>query len=406
MFRVEIRISDLSNVRSKRNDKQCIVHSIQTNMVQKSNNEVEVSLNKPVYLYYMATRSEPCSPSDTLDSGTGSDLESSPTTNHVKAHQNGKAIRFSTTVNGSGRHTDLHHLNQRHHPNQIDGGRSDAYNLDSEESETSLSCDSLNSGESHRNISSPNDYLHHRHHHNHHTHTTIGGDHRLNGNGNISININHSNGLNGINSINGNNNTANLYISDDHDDDHHHHNQITKIGFLPHSLLRDIRDRSTNHRLSSGESDESASQVSELSENAYTSNYAVSSTSSSSSDERNDSPNNDSAHQLQRYADKMVVAKNLAATGTTAGYENDKYYNFHMNEYVLDIIKDDAANKFRDDDTFAGYKDIENGTSTIRSSKGTVRGVKNRVRNGIATFLQMQQSNVKVREILNMVNQY
>lgn len=314
-------------------------------MVQKSSNEVEVNMNKPVYLYYMATRSEPCSPSDTLDSGTGSDLENTPSTNHVQSHQIGKTMRFSTTMNNH--HNDLHHLNH-HHQRGINGERSDAYNIDSEESETSLSCDSLNSGESHRHISSPNDY--HRHH-KHHTRTNIAS-----------------------------NNTSSLYISDDH----HTNHQITKIGFLPHSLLRDIRDRSTN-RLSSGESDESTSQVSEVSENAYTSNYAVS---SSSSDDRNDHGND---NQHQQYVEKMV-AKNT-------GYENDKYYNFHINEYVLDIIKDEPANKCRDDDSFAGYKDIENGTSTIRSSKGTVRGVKNRVRNGIATFLQMQQSNVKVREL-------
>ncbi|EDX11828.1 GD19557 [Drosophila simulans] len=46
-------------------------------------------------------------------------------------------------------------------------------------------------------------------------------------------------------------------------------------------------------------------------------------------------------------------------------------------------------------DLFAGYRDVRCGASstqsTIRSAKGTVRGVKNRVRNGIATFLQLQQ---------------
>uniref|UniRef100_A0A0A1WPW6 Glutaredoxin domain-containing cysteine-rich protein CG31559 n=1 Tax=Zeugodacus cucurbitae TaxID=28588 RepID=A0A0A1WPW6_ZEUCU len=103
-------------------------------------------------------------------------------------------------------------------------------------------------------------------------------------------------------------------------------------------------------------------------------------------------------------------------------YEADKYYNFHVREHEnfrsFDISGGgvgggvggsaslgggDLASfgeyetKSLQDDAFAGYKDIRCGsaTSTIRSSKGTVRGVKNRVRNGIATFLQMQQPNVK-----------
>lgn len=81
-------------------------------------------------------------------------------------------------------------------------------------------------------------------------------------------------------------------------------------------------------------------------------------------------------------------------------YENDKYISFHLNERV-DNVKSherDQFNRTKDDDSFAGYRDItaSNVASTIRSSKGTIRGVKNRVRNGIATFLQMQQTNVKV----------
>lgn len=279
-------------------------------MVQKSSNDLEVNMNKPVYLYYMATRSEPCSPSDTLDSGTGSDLENPP--QRVKS-QITKTKRFTGNGRASGEPANTKHS-------------TDNYHLDSEESETSLSCDSLNSGDLHRSNSSPNGY--------------------------------HTAGAN----------TTTLFISDEHN--------IAKIGFLPHSLLRDIRDRSTN-RLSTGESDESASQ-SEMSD-AYNNNNYVPNVQM-----RNDNKHKANNHQY----DKLIKTKNT-------GYENDKYYNFHINEYVLDIIKDQPT-KCCDDDSFAGYKDIENGTSTIRSSKGTVRGVKNRVRNGIATFLQMQQTNIKV----------
>lgn len=280
-------------------------------MVQKSSNDLEVA-NKPVYLYYMGTRSEPCSPSDTLDSGTGSDMENPPQ-RQVKV-QTGKTKRFSATVRGST-------ADQGH------SKHSESYNLDSEESETSLSCDSLNSSDLHRQLI-----------------------------------ITSSNGYHPVAAGN-----AGHYISDVSDE-----HSIEKIGFLPHSLLRDIRDRSAN-RLSAGESDDGASQseVSDVYNQDYVTVPIVKTRGRS--------------HQCE----KKILPKNT-------GYENDKYYNFHINEYVLDQIIKDQPPKSRDDDSFAGYKDIANGTSTIRSSKGTVRGVKNRVRNGIATFLQMQQSNVKV----------
>lgn len=45
-----------------------------------------------------------------------------------------------------------------------------------------------------------------------------------------------------------------------------------------------------------------------------------------------------------------------------------------------------------DEETFAGTKCLGVDCSTIRSSKGSIRGVKNRVRAGIATFLHMTSS--------------
>lgn len=74
-------------------------------------------------------------------------------------------------------------------------------------------------------------------------------------------------------------------------------------------------------------------------------------------------------------------------------YETDVYYNFHLNENVA--CEETVKSVKVDDDDFAGVKDLlGDGASTIRSAKGTVRGVKNRVRAGIATFLQIN-SNVK-----------
>lgn len=87
-------------------------------------------------------------------------------------------------------------------------------------------------------------------------------------------------------------------------------------------------------------------------------------------------------------------------------FENDSFYNFHINENNLSYLlnKSDKSIYDTNEDSFAGYRDLTtayspmSGSSTIRSNKGTIRGVKNRVRNGIATFLQMQHANIKVSQ--------
>ncbi|EDW82739.2 uncharacterized protein Dwil_GK10147, partial [Drosophila willistoni] len=101
--------------------------------------------------------------------------------------------------------------------------------------------------------------------------------------------------------------------------------------------------------------------------------------------------------------------------GRPLQYEADQYYNFHVNEHenfrsfggmtlpVYDSSGYQDQNQNQnpdnyDDDNFGGYKDEAAPSlpsATIRSAKGTVRGVKNRVRNGVATFLQLQQPTVK-----------
>lgn len=84
----------------------------------------------------------------------------------------------------------------------------------------------------------------------------------------------------------------------------------------------------------------------------------------------------------------------LVASGNVT-YDADKFYNFHLNENVLEEVEPSTV-AIVEDETFAGYKDLlYDNSSTIRSAKGTVRGVKNRVRAGIATFLQINSS-VKV----------
>ncbi|XP_058789359.1 glutaredoxin domain-containing cysteine-rich protein CG31559-like [Phymastichus coffea] len=75
-------------------------------------------------------------------------------------------------------------------------------------------------------------------------------------------------------------------------------------------------------------------------------------------------------------------------------YEDDRHYKFHVNEREEVSKAELAASAARsndgtgnsDDECFAGYKNLKR--EAIRSARGTVRGVKNRVRAGIATFLE------------------
>jgi len=71
-------------------------------------------------------------------------------------------------------------------------------------------------------------------------------------------------------------------------------------------------------------------------------------------------------------------------------YDADHYYDFHLHE--AQPASEEQPNE--DEDYFAGCRSFGLQESSIKSSKGTVRGVKNRVRAGVATFLQMQATQV------------
>ncbi|KAF0764677.1 Uncharacterized protein FWK35_00011611 [Aphis craccivora] len=101
-------------------------------------------------------------------------------------------------------------------------------------------------------------------------------------------------------------------------------------------------------------------------------------------------------HVQQRcYSDASTVT---ATTERVIDMDNtDQYYSFHMNENVFDEVDAAAvaaaAAAKPSDDTFAGCKTAA-ASDAIRSAKGTIRGVKNRVRAGIATFLQPKTNKV------------
>lgn len=151
-------------------------------------------------------------------------------------------------------------------------------------------------------------------------------------------------------------------------DDHHKSAKTESTAPLPTSLLMDIQNRSMISQLK----DESSSD---------------------DDDETDDQESN--------YEDLVLCNRDSVNDEKLLMnfYNDDKFYKFHMNEHLSSAL--DACNLLshdESDENFAGLKDISSRTATIRSAKGTIRGVKNRVRNGIATFLQMQQTTVKVSQ--------
>ncbi|XP_076274019.1 glutaredoxin domain-containing cysteine-rich protein CG12206-like [Rhynchophorus ferrugineus] len=99
------------------------------------------------------------------------------------------------------------------------------------------------------------------------------------------------------------------------------------------------------------------------------------------------------------YEERQQESDNQALIKQFEELNSDMFFDFHLNEKNSE--KDAVSNRsVIEDETFAGFKDLINGSnaSTIRSSKGTVRGVKNRVRAGIATFLQINSSGRSYKE--------
>jgi len=103
--------------------------------------------------------------------------------------------------------------------------------------------------------------------------------------------------------------------------------------------------------------------------------------------------------EQERIEQGCADASQSRPTGHKYLYEDDRYYNFHVNE-----LRDNNKNSngehgvAENDECFAGYKIHDK--EAIRSAKGTVRGVKNRVRAGIATFLQSPTSKVCINILI------
>lgn len=319
------------------------------------NEEVHRTPEKAPYIYCnpyggnaisnMIMSSGQCSPSDTLDSGTCSDLDGTPpplpkkkTTKSTATDKKAVTVTLISSIN------------------------------DYEDNDSNISCDSLNSSE------------------------------------------------------------LNVHNDENHDDSNkkeksqiHAPAQISAFdsadnkdsSFLPRGLLQDIRDRSAKLNAVETESDlknDDSSHGSEqevnlnINENVnqskestqltsfrLVSQYAVADTTLDKTPLISESTYEDRKKDKMKQ-DRICYSSNY--------FDTDKYYEFHLNESQFEEkpVKS-ASESVKSDELdgaeyFAGVKDYKNEEppSTIKSSKGTIRGVKNRVRAGIATFLQIQST--------------
>lgn len=156
-----------------------------------------------------------------------------------------------------------------------------------------------------------------------------------------------------------------------------HNNKLTESP-LPLSLLMDIRSRSIKFNDDvddEGDDEEDDEELLTTSDENEDHEMCNNNESGSSSDE------------------KLMI------------YSDDKSYKFHINEHLSGNLEDcHLMTHDESDENFAGYKDLHCRTATIRSAKGTIRGVKNRVRNGIKTFLLNNSTTVRVSRVFFLLN--
>ncbi|CAG9823033.1 unnamed protein product [Phaedon cochleariae] len=293
-------------------------------MIQKQSQEVTNN-----FFYYGGYNfgdmsSGQVSPSDTLDSGTCSDLDGTPPPASTK-----KKNGVSVTVIGS----------HKRAPSSSSGAE-----IDSDDNDSNSSCDSITSGKiSPVNLPPQPPIFNNNKSYNNSTDGSFQGSVS-----NSSIKCFNSSPLNSFSkyssdlskssSTNVSNNTSNTSINSP---------------FLPATLLQDIRQRAPK-----SSTPLSSSLSSSLSP-------SLSLTPSTKVDEK--------SYEERQKEEEAINKRN-------AVLDPDLFFKFHLNEHRVDKSEvPDEVDPVDRGETFAGYRDIlGDGASTIRSAKGTVRGVKNR----------------------------
>ncbi|XP_053616110.1 glutaredoxin domain-containing cysteine-rich protein CG31559-like [Plodia interpunctella] len=337
-------------------------------------NEDTTKVDKAPYIYCnsyvnsmtnMVMSSGQCSPSDTLDSGTCSDLDGTPPPlPKKKSVKNSSKKAVSVTV-----------ISSRNGSSQSE--------VDFEDNDSNISCDSLNSSELNGSVHADESHI----------------DYAMKKE---------------------NKPTVDPPIAPEMPS----YTKTTKDNtFLPIGLLQDIRDRSAKLNTIETESEVNQDTDQNINENANISKESAQLTSfrlvsqlnggAKKNDDHESLPANssktplisESTYEERKNQDKL---KHEKICYSSHYFDTDKFYDFHLNEKQFDEkppVKSVSVSGKSDCDGsevefFAGIKDYkaEEAPSTIRSSKGTIRGVKNRVRAGIATFLQMQSTTKSYKE--------
>ncbi|CAH0664098.1 unnamed protein product [Spodoptera exigua] len=312
----------------------------------------------------MVMSSGQCSPSDTLDSGTCSDLDGTPPPLPKKKTSKTSSIKKAVSVTLIG---------SRNGSSQSE--------VDFEDNDSNISCDSLNSSEL-----------------------------------NVSVHADESH-----NEYSKKEKKESAESPDAPETFAKVNNKDTS--FLPQGLLQDIRDRSAKLNTVETESEpkpephEEANQ--NINEDANISKESAQLTSFRLVSQYNNECKNtteslpanlcsktplisESTYEERKQQDKMKQEQMFYSSHY---FDTDKFYDFHLNEKQFDDVKSVSVGaksecEVSELEYFAGVKDYKNEEmpSTIKSSKGTIRGVKNRVRAGIATFLQMQNTTKSYKE--------
>nr|AVD29950.1 glutaredoxin domain-containing cysteine-rich protein [Helicoverpa armigera] len=346
--------------------------NVEENRPKILENEDLLKTDKAPYIYCnsfnsmtnMVMSSGQCSPSDTLDSGTCSDLDGTPPPLPKKKTSKSSSIKKAVSVTL---------ISSRNGSNQSE--------VDFEDNDSNISCDSLNSSE--LNVSVHADESHSEYSKKEKKQSAESPD-------------------------------APETVAKANNKD---------SSFLPQGLLQDIRDRSAKLNTVETESEAKPELHEEANHNinddANISKESAQLTSfrlvyQFNSECKNTTESlpatlcsktpliSESTYEERKQQDKMKQEQLIYSSHY---FDTDKYYDFHLNEKQFDDVKSVSVGSKSESEVseleyFAGVKDYKNEEmpSTIKSSKGTIRGVRNRVRAGIATFLQIQNTTKSYKE--------
>ncbi|XP_054015136.1 glutaredoxin domain-containing cysteine-rich protein CG12206-like [Hylaeus anthracinus] len=310
----------------------------------------------------MVMSSGQCSPSDTLDSGTCSDLDGTPPPLPKKKNA-------STVTLASEQHKRTGSLT------------SSGAEVDSDDNESNISCDSLNAGDLHDSIESRN------------------------ANESIRASPDFQDSFqNGDVDHSAKDTVLNLNRLD-----------LSSEGPMPPATTPEVESnsRSTSVSLSVSPSPSAASTLSKASSTPRirSPDPVIELNGKSPSPMVKECTYEERKQEQERIEQESaggdVDASINPVTGKKYLYEYDRFYKFHVNELKgnnKDASRGVVLGDKDTDECFAGYKILDK--EAIRSAKGTVRGVKNRVRAGIATFLQKPSSQAYIKKELGKVVVY